>query len=691
MNLKRFFQASLGSVIGALLAAIVAVIGLNPLTALKKSGILSDVLGEPLQRLSFDLTSAFRLTDTNNDLVLLYMDEDSHEQLHQSYSAPWNRSATHARLLDRLKAEGAKAAVFDVVFSEPSRNPAEDAEFARSIKSFGRVVLAADASRGRNGQRILTPPTDVLSEAAAAVGFDQMDVDPDLIVRKHVLYSPRADKFPELNEILPPLCWAAADLLRAPTVQDENEWGRAHWINYYCPPEYYLSASYYRALSTDRSGLEPGYFTNKIVFIGAKLQTGFSGQRKDEYPSPFSRWSDEKHQFMPGVAIQATMFLNLLRHDWLTRLPWKQEFSFALAVGVLSGVGLAQLRPFLAGIAGILGMIGIVMTNYVLVTRTQVWFAWLVIEVEIAAAMLWSIVFNSISLYVQKRLLHQSLAMYVSPARVKQIIKQPHILKPGAEKQELSILFSDIANFTSMSEGMDSDDLANFMNNYFESAVANCIHKTDGTVVKFIGDAIFAIWNAPESQPNHQELACRGALLLRNETSAFKGTTKGLEIRTRIGLHAGVANVGNFGSSTRIDYTAIGENINLASRMEGLNKYLGTDVVMTGDVQKTVGDIFTTRLLGNFKLKGFERSVAVFELVGLAEEAENSTIWRKAFGEALKQFQKGDISSAKVGFTRVLELRASDGPSRFYLRQLEELDRSELPEDWTGEIELKEK
>jgi adenylate cyclase len=304
----------------------------------------------------------------------------------------------------------------------------------------------------------------------------------------------------------------------------------------------------------------------------------------------------------------------------------------------------------------------------------------------------WSIAINSVQLHVQKKLMEQSLSMYVSPKRVKQISRNSEILKPGAEKQEVSILFSDIANFTSMSEGMDSDELARVMNNYFEKAVGNCIQAEDGTVVKFIGDAIFAMWNAPERQTDHQAMACRGALRLTKEVSAFESAKKDLDVRTRIGLHCGVANVGNFGSKQRVDYTALGENINLASRMEGLNKYMGTDVLITGDVYRAVSDKFTTRFCGKFKLKGFERAVEVYELIADAAQAGETRAWREAYAAALALYLKKDFAGAEAAWQKVIEMRGGkDGPSKFMLKHLAEMRAEPLDPEWDGEVELKEK
>ena len=165
---------------------------------------------------------------------------------------------------------------------------------------------------------------------------------------------------------------------------------------------------------------------------------------------------------------------------------------------------------------------------------------------------------------------------------------------------------------------------------------------------------------------------------------------RGRKLITRIGLHTGIANVGNFGSDTRVDYTALGENINLAARMEGLNKYLGTDVLITGDVKKEIGDRFITRYLGRFILKGFEKSVDVYELVALRDTG-TAPQWHGEFEEALRHFQQRDFGAAERSFERVLESASAETTAKFYLKHLKEVVNTPPPENWAGEVELKEK
>jgi adenylate cyclase len=392
---------------------------------------------------------------------------------------------------------------------------------------------------------------------------------------------------------------------------------------------------------------------------------------------------------MTGVAIHATAFLNLLRGDFLRELPWWLNRASIVAVGVLFGGGLVLCPPLWAVVIGLFSIFPIAYANYYAFDQHHYWFPWLiVVAVQIPVAIVWSVTYNSIRLHVEKKLVEQTWGLYVSPKLVKKFAANPKLMKPGAEKQLLTVLFTDIADFTSISEGLDSDELARLMNVYFQRAVQNCIHTTDGTVVKYIGDAIFAFWNAPDPQEDHAYRACETALRFR---ALSRQQINGRELITRLGLHTGVANVGNFGSDQRFDYTAIGENINLASRMEGLNKYLGTRVLLTGETQKEVASRVVTRYLGLFRLKGFERAVAVYELAGFLEQEPETRPLRECFAAALEKFVKQDFAGAEKAFRRALEISPTDGPAQFYLEQIQELRGWALPADWNGEITLKDK
>jgi adenylate cyclase len=182
----------------------------------------------------------------------------------------------------------------------------------------------------------------------------------------------------------------------------------------------------------------------------------------------------------------------------------------------------------------------------------------------------------------------------------------------------------------------------------------------------------------------------QAALAFQQNVTQFNGKQGGFALRTRVGLHTGEVVVGNVGSTEHFDFTAIGENVNLASRLEGLNKQLGTDVLLTRAAIPPTGGDWSLRPVGKYQFKGFENVVEVIELITTGSPEQNRA-WLEMFATALAQFQSRDFSAAETTFKRVLELRTDDGPSNFYLKQVKGLAEHPVSENWAGEISLKEK
>ena len=253
------------------------------------------------------------------------------------------------------------------------------------------------------------------------------------------------------------------------------------------------------------------------------------------------------------------------------------------------------------------------------------------------------------------------------------------------------MMFTDIENFSRISEAMFPDDLVNLLNHYFETAL-QCIHETDGTVMDLVGDAIFAIWNAPVEQRDHRDRAFETALKLQARLAEFNSAQQGFPLRTRVGLHAGIVCVGNIGSEQRFDYAAVGENTNLASRLEGLNKHFGTRVLATRDIQNVSEGKMTCRLVGNIRVKGFARAVEIHELVGPRELAEATRPWREKFAEALALFRRREFDAAGKAFQETIQLRQDgDGPRSFTSTRSRNCASHPPPPEWIGEVVMKEK
>jgi len=646
--------------------------------------LLETSLGDAPRFESYDIPFQWRPIIKPKEVVMVYLDDSSYDHLHQKYTEPWNRSY-FTRLLKRMGAEGAAVVVFDIVFSD-ALDPAIDQQFAEEIGNFGKVVLASDFvikyyGGDKAAGKSFALPLRLFNERAADVGASCLFPDEGEYVRR---YKPTIAAEGETTNSE---AWAAALLLKPALSESNSLKTQPFWINYYAPDLELPSVSFYKAIADNDPDVPFGYFSNKVVFVGAKIQTHLAAERKDEYSTPFSYLPENK--WMCGAAIHATAFLNIIRGDYLRVFPYWLNRVLVVAFGILLGGGLVLCRPVLAVVVGLLLTLPVYRANYYAFTAHYYWFPWLiVVAVQIPFAVVWAVTYNSIRLHVERQLFKQSLGLYLSPKLVKKFAHSPELRMPGAKKQMLTILFTDIANFTTISEGMDPDELARLMNAYFQRAVNKCIFATEGTVVKYIGDAIFAFWNAPDAQLDH---ACRGCEAALRFCALPPQSVNGKDLITRLGLHSGEANVGNFGSDQRFDYTALGENINLASRMEGLNKYLGTRVLISGDTQKEAGSRFVTRYLGLFRLKGFEKAVAVYELIDFADREPASRPLRERFAAALDKLAKREFAGAEEAFRRVLEINPDDGPTEFYLEQITELHTAELPPQWKGEITLKDK
>ncbi len=648
-----------------------------------------------IRRWSYDLLLAARGRVPVTNAVVVYLDEESHSRLEQSLNEPWKRSL-HAQLVDRLTHAGAAGVVFDIVFL-PNRfaDPQGDSELAAAFQRNGRVVLASgfhyEAGQTNRDPRMDLPLASFRRAAGRRWGHAQMIPSEDQVVRLH------PPNYAEDNTNKMSLSWRAAEMLDAPVTRVTNveqlivASGAERWLNYYGPAYHLTRTPFFAALNTNLTSDD--FFRDKLVFVGASTLTKYSGERKDSYRTPFGLFvgdEDDADKFIPGVEIQATAALNLIRGDWLTRPPALAEQVLFTLVGGLAGIGLFLLRPARASLLGAVLVAVTVITAYLLFSRAGVWISWLVLLTQFSVAWFYSISVNSVRLHLRNQLLIQTVSRYLSPKLSRKFAgaKADELLRPGATRHRLTVLFSDIAGFTTITEGLAPEDFAKLMNQYFETAVGQCVFATDGTVIKFIGDAIFAIWNAPDPQPDHAWRACEAALRFRSQAVQKVG---GRELVTRIGLHTGEANVGNFGSRERFDYTAFGESINLASRLEGLNKHLSTLTLLSAATHELVQGKFLTRYLGRFVLKGFEKAVEVHELVGRVEDKPKFAELHESFAAGLAAFQGGDRESAQMAFEAIAERWPEDGPTQFYLRTLAELSGPDDTGSRPGEVELREK
>ncbi len=663
-QVKRLIRGS--AIAGGILAA--TILGL---------ACLRYSFAEPLVRLSYDLPFIWRTTLDTHEITLVYLDEYSAKQLNQPLDDVWNR-ALHVRLLDRLTQEKARLVFYDIVFDAPAPDPAADAAFAESIRTNGKVVLGAALDivdrLGSVRQERVSAPAKVLRKAAAGYGILAFrPVDPDYGVRQMYLSG---------TSVVPTATWRAAEALDAKITHQPREKIGQLWLNYYGPRDSFSSVNIATALAPD--GLPPGYFKDRIVMVGPRSAVGYLGVGRDEFATPYSRWN---RQFSPGLEIHATILLNLLRSDWLTRMPLNWETALIVFAGLVAG-SLAFFRPLLAAMLTVIISIGIACGACWLVWNQRTWFAWLVpAAVQMPLGLAWAVGSQYLLESRRRKELRNAFGFYLSPQMADKIANSDFNLRPGGEVVEATVLFTDLENFTTLSEDLDPSEVSAILIAYFEQTT-RCILEKKGTIIKYVGDAVMAAWGAPIDDPAQATRAAEAACDLRALTEI---EVRGKKLRTRIGINSGKVLAGNLGSSFRFDYTMIGDTTNFASRLESLNKYLGTQILISEAVREQLDGKFNTRPLGEFRVAGKVHSICIHELLGRGDADSAQRAWIEAFEAGLDKFRTGKFSDAADLMSRVCQLRGgSDGPAEFYLRKIA-IVRGQDVKNWNGIIELSEK
>ena len=281
----------------------------------------------------------------------------------------------------------------------------------------------------------------------------------------------------------------------------------------------------------------------------------------------------------------------------------------------------------------------------------------------------------------QKRFIKNAFRQYLSPEVIDQIIAHPERLRLGGERRMLTMFFSDLQGFTSISENLTPDALTILLNDYL-TAMTDIIIDLGGTVDKYEGDAIIAFWNAPLEIPRHAEKCVEAALKCQEKLSRMRPdfyTRTGHELHMRIGINTGFAIVGNFGSHTKFDYTMLGDAVNLAARLEGVNKQFGTYTMVSEFTRKEIGDTFAFREIGRVAVVGRKQTVTVFEpMRRQAYEARKEI--HSAFEKGLGFFYEGHFSQAHDIFSAHTR---QDPPSAAYGAKCAVLIKNP-PSEWSG-------
>jgi adenylate cyclase len=286
-----------------------------------------------------------------------------------------------------------------------------------------------------------------------------------------------------------------------------------------------------------------------------------------------------------------------------------------------------------------------------------------------------------------------SFRKYIPTALVRTLVARGVEARPGGRQQVLTVLFTDIVGFTGLSERL-GDAIVPVLSEYLEIA-STAISGRTGTIDTFIGDAVMAFWGAPAPNDRHVVDACAAALELRRRIDQHCGESKDevrVRLRIRIGINTGRMLVGNIGSNERLSYTVIGDAVNVASRLEAVNKRYGTEILIGEDTRAAAGDVILVRRLDQVAVYGRTRGLAVYELLGMADDdASQSPEWVEAYEAGLDAYSCRDWTGAIALFETATAARGDDPPSRIFMERCRKYLASPPPEDWTAVSILAEK
>ena len=395
-----------------------------------------------------------------------------------------------------------------------------------------------------------------------------------------------------------------------------------------------------------------------------------------------------------GVEIQANIMDNLLHagepgRSYLKRGPREEaiDLAFVVGFGLVMGYVFARVRPLLA-MASVL--LALALFSWFVDRAFLHWDLWLSFAIPAGTLLL---NYAGITTYRmifeerEKRRIRRSFSQYVSPKVIHLIEQDPaRYLRPGGEMKELTVMFSDIRSFTTISEALTPNELVLLLNEYL-GEMTEIIFRRFGTLDKYIGDAIMAFWGSPVPQDDHARQACASALemqrRLRDLNKKWAGQGR-KQLAIGVGVNTGPMSVGNMGSPQRLAWTVMGDNVNLASRLEGINKQYQTGIVISQSTREQAGDGFVGRELDRIRVKGKLQPVKIYELLDVADAAPAYHGLLAGFAEALGTYRAQCWREAIEKFEQLLIVYPHDGPSREFLRRCHEYMEHPPAADWDG-------
>ena len=602
-------------------------------------------------------------------ITLVGIDEASFSELGLQW--PWPRRL-HAELVDRLAAAGAAVIAFDIVFAEPS-NQEDDRRFADSIRRAGNVVLAADRVYRESSsvrQWLRLDPNRAFTDAGAQVGLATVALDRDLVIRQ----------IPESADAL----WriVVIRLIREhPEITPNLGISPGSLIRYAGGHHTFPYVSYHEIVKPTGS-IPADFFKDQVVLIGrdVKASPDVESAQADLFATPFlasTGW------LTPGAEVHANIIETALARNAITRLPDGAVAVLLALAAAASAAAMRRWRPLWSALFGvtIAGVIG-----------AMVWGAFLQWNLWVPAGSALAVIplmyvslggWSYLAEQMRRREITRVFSLYVTPQVVNYLIAHPDRVNLGGERRKLTLMFTDLRGFTTISELLSPERVTSLLNRYFTD-MTDIVLEREGTVCAFIGDAIMAFWGAPLDDDDQAYRAVATAIAMQMAMDALRAdfAREGLPaIYMRIGIHSGSAVVGNLGSTKRFDYTAIGDDVNLASRLEGTNKLYGTGILVSNDTARQIEGRIALRPVDRVIVKGKSQAIEVFTPCDDPNIVELTR-------EAIRLFRSREWDAAESRLRELLALAPDDGIAGLYLERVAAFRIAPPAANWDASVEL---
>jgi adenylate cyclase len=542
------------------------------------------------------------------------------------------------------------------------------------------------------------PNLSALAEGARHYGAFNFEADSDAIFRRATLlfkYLDPLDDSGDAEAFYPSLDIQIARVYLDATLEETQLWFNQDG------PEYLQIGN--RRIHTDRLGrvlinyagpartfphfsfvdvadgtTPPNTFAGKIAIVGATA-IGIGDMR----PSPFQK------QSYPGVEIHANVLDNALNGNFLKRAFAEEitDLAMLLLCGVVMGFVFVSTKPLHSSIFYLSAVAALSTFVYFEFAENGRWLSLVLPFATLSLNYLGVISYRVLFEEKEKRRVRGAFSQYVAPGYIQQILKDPGRLKLGGEEAELTVMFSDIRDFTAMSEKLTPTQLVELLNQYL-TEMTEVVFQTRGTLDKYIGDAVMAFWGRPFIDlHDHAACACRAALHMSAKLKELNAewTAQGRPaMRIGIGVNSGPMMVGNMGSQRRFNYTVMGDHVNLGSRVEALNKEYGTEMIITENTLEQVKGQFAVRRLDLIRVKGKQQPVAIYELLGDIADAARHADLVTQYEAALGAYQAGQWLEAGAAFERLAARYPDDRPTKVFLDRCRQFAQRAPEGEWEG-------